>query len=261
MDELVARVEANADELVELLDLLVATKQLGADLAPELKTATAESRESLEELRLALEREETLVLLQTVGENVETLTELLELLDATKDLADDLVPEVKTVAADARKPLEELRVAFEGQEPLVLLQKLGENTDTFIELLDLLEATEGLVTELIPELKAAAAGSRSSFEQLRIVVAGFADARGDRELEPYEMGQNLGNMLSLAERLGDPKLINSVDAGLTAFTDERTSEPTGIRGLLGALRDDDVRQGLGTLVEFLRRMGKAQKQE
>ncbi|EFW92270.1 hypothetical protein ZOD2009_09435 [Haladaptatus paucihalophilus DX253] len=259
MDELVTRVEANADEFVELLDLLLATKRLGDDLAPELKTATAESRESLEQLRLALEREETLVLLQTVGENAETLTELLELLDATKSLADDLVPEVKTVATDAREPLEELRVAFEGQEPLVLLQKLGENTDTFIELLDILEATEGLVTDLTPELKAAAADSRSSFEQLRMVAAGFSDARGDRELEPYEMGQNLGNMLSLTERLGDPNLINSVDAGLSAFTDDRTTERTSVWGLLNALRDNDVQRGFGTLVEFLRRMGQAQK--
>jgi uncharacterized protein YjgD (DUF1641 family) len=261
MNELVARVEANADELVELLDLLLATKQLGDDLAPEIKAATAESRDSLEELRLALEREETLVLLQTVGKNAETLAELLELLDATKSLADDLAPEVKTVAADAREPLEELRVAFEGQEPLVLLQKVGENTDTFIELLDLMEATEGLVTDLTPELKAAAADSRSSFEQLRMVAAGFSDARGDRDLEPYEMGQNLGNMLSLAERLGDPKLITSVDAGLSAFTDEQSTSRTGIWGLLTALRDDDVRQGLGTLVEFLRRMGRAQKND
>lgn len=258
MDELVARVETNADELVELLDLLLATKSLADDLGPELKTATAESRESLEALRLALEREETLVLLQTVGENAETLTELLELLDATKSLADDLAPELKLVAAEAREPLEELRVAFEGQDTLVLLQKVGENTDTFVELLDLLEATEGLVTDLTPELKAAAADSRSSFEQLRMVAAGFSDARGSSEFEPYEMGQNLGNMLSLAGRLGDPQLVESVDAGLSAFTDESTQK-LGIRGLIAALRDDDVQQGVGTLVEVLRRMGRAQR--
>lgn len=261
MDELVTRVEANADELVELLDLLIATKQFGDDLAPEVKTATSESRESLEELRSSLENEETLVLLQAVGENAETLTELLELLDATKSLADDLAPEVKTVAADAREPLEELRVAFEGQDPLVLFQKLGENTDTFIELLDLLEATEGLVSDLTPELKAAAANSRGSLEQLRMVAAGFADARGDQEVNPYQMGQNLGNVLSLAERLGDPALTNSLDAGLSAFTDAQSVDQTGIRGLVTSFRDDDVRRGLGTLIEFLRRMGKSQKDD
>lgn len=258
MDELVARVEANAGDLAELLDLLIATKQLGGDMAPELKTATAESRESLEELRLALEREETLVLLQAIGENAETLTELLELLDATKSLADDLAPEVKLVATEAREPLEELRLAFEGQETLVLLQKIGENTETFIELLDLLEATEGLLTDLTPELKAAAAQSRSSFEQLRLVAAGFGDAHADADVDPYQIGQNLGNMLSLAERLGDPAVVNSLDAGLTAFTDETTSESVGVVGLAKAMRDDDVQRGLGQLVEMLRRIGQAQ---
>ena len=261
MEDLVDRVEENADELVELLDLLLATKRLGDDLTPELRSATTESRESLEELRLALEREETLVLLRAVGDNAETLTELLELLDATKSLADDLAPEVKTVTADARKPLEELRTAFEGQETLVLLRKLGGNTDTFIELLDLLEATEGLVTDLTPELKAAATESRSSIERLRMVTAGFADAREGRETDPYEMGQNLGNALSLAERLGDPALADSVDAGLTAFTDDRSVKPKGPWGLITAFRDDDVRRGLATLVEFLRRMGAAQQDD
>ena len=258
-DELVARVEANADELVELLDLLIATKRLGDDLAPELKTATTESRESLEELRLALERRETLVLLEAVGDNAETLTELLELLDATRSLADDLAPEVRTVVADARKPLEELRVAFEGQETLALLQRLGENTDTFVRLLDLLEATEGLMTDLTPELRAAATESRSSIERLRLVTTGLADARRESGMEPYELGQNLGNVLSLAERLGDPALVESVDAGLSAFTDDRSTEPAGIRGLIRSLRDDDVRRGLATLVECLRRMGAARK--
>lgn len=138
---------------------------------------------------------------------------------------------------------------------------IGENTDTFIELLDLLEATEGLVSDLLPEMKAAAAESRGSFEQLRMIAAGFADAHGDREIDPYQMGQNLGNMFSLAERLGDPALTNSLDAGLSAFTDDQPAKRTGIRGLINSFRDEDVRQGLGTLVEFLRRMGQSQNSD
>ncbi|MEM4781074.1 MAG: DUF1641 domain-containing protein [Halalkalicoccus sp.] len=259
VDELTERVEANADDLAELLDLLIVTKHLGEDLAPELKTATAESRESLEELRLALEREETLILVRKIGENAETFIELLDMLEATKSLADDLAPELKTAAAEARGPLEDVRLAFENQDTLLLLQKLGENTGTFIELLDLLEATEGLVSDLMPELKVAAGESRSSFEQLRLVAAGFESTRGDEEIDPYELGQNLGNMLWLGNRLGDPQLIEPVDAGLSAFTDEQQPPKMGLRGLIRALRDDDVRRAIGTLIEFLRRMGTAQR--
>lgn len=259
VNELTARVEANADDLAELLDLLIVTKHLGEDLAPELKCATADSRGSLEELRLALEREETLVLIQKVGENAETFIELFDMLEATKSLADDLAPELKTAAAEARGPLEEVRLAFENQETLLLFQKLGQNTETFIELLDLLEATEGLLSDLTPELKAATGESRSAFEQLRLVAAGFESTHNPEEIDPYELGQNLGNMLWLGNRLGDPAVTESIDAGLSAFTDESASRKIGPLGLINALRDENVRRALGTLVEFLRRMGVAQR--
>ena len=262
LDELVTRIEANSDELIELLDLLLATKYLGDDLTPELKAVATEERESIEELRATLEDQDTLLLAEKIGDNVDTFIELIDVLEATKDLADDLGPELKLVATDAREPLEELRVAFEGQDTLLLLQKIGENTDTFVELLDLMEATQELLEDLTPELKAAATESRGSFEQLRLVAAGFADSRSsETDIDPYKIGQHLGNMFWLTERLGNPQFIGSVDAGLTAFTDETASKKLGPLGMVRALRDDDVQRALGQLVEFLRRMGASQTQK
>lgn len=259
LDELVARIEAHENELVDLLELLVATKSLSEELQPELAETSVEYRETIDDLRATFEREETVALIRSVGENASDLVELLELLDATKDLAEDLAPELQQSALEAREPIDTVRVAFEDQEPLVLLQKLGENTNTFIELLDLLEATEELLTDLKPEMEDAALASRGSFDQLRLLGAGFTDGYSEHDTDPHQLGQNLARMLVLAERIGDPELVEAVDSGLSAFTDDQPAPKRGLWGTLKAFRDEDVQQGLGTLVEFLKRMGESRR--
>jgi uncharacterized protein YjgD (DUF1641 family) len=253
--ELIDTVEANADELRELVELVVVTKRLGEELTPEVRDAANEAREPMADLRLALEREETLRLVRTVGDNAEDLAELVELASATRGLAEELAPELREAATEARGPMAELRLALEREETLTLVRKLGENTDTFVELLDVLEATHGLVEEMVPELREAATESRDPIADLRLVVAGFVDAQEEADLEPYELGQSLGYALSLGATVGDPQVVETVDAGLGAFTEDEDPDRVGLFGLLRALRDDDVRAGLGQLVEAIRRMG------
>ena len=257
---LVGTVEANADELRELLELLVVTKRLGEDVTPEMQEAVADARKPLADLRLALEREETLELLEAVGHNAEDLAELVEFASATKELAEDLAPELREAATDAREPMAQLRIALEREETLVLVRKLGENTDTFIELLDVLDASHGLLEDLVPELREAATETRDPIADLRMAVAGFADARAEADLEPYELGQRLGHALSLGATVGDPRVVETVDAGLSAFTAEEPPKKLGLLGLLGALRDDDVRAGIGRLVEAIRQIGKGTRE-
>jgi uncharacterized protein YjgD (DUF1641 family) len=248
-------VEANADELRELVELVVVTKQLGEELTPEMREAATEAREPLADLRVALEREETVTLLETVGHNAEDLAELVEFASATKGLAEDIVPELREAATDAREPMAQLRVALEREETFVLVRKLGENADMFIELLDLLDASHDLLADIVPELRAAANETRDPIADLRMLIAGFTDVQEDAEFEPYELGQSLGRALSLGATVGDPRVVETVDAGLGAFTDDDPPEKLGLLGLLGALRDDDVKAGIGQLVEAIRRMG------
>ncbi|MFC7133787.1 MULTISPECIES: DUF1641 domain-containing protein [Salinibaculum] len=252
---LVASIEANADELRELVELVVVTKQLGDDLSPEAREAATDLREPLADVRLALEREETLELLEAVGHNADELAELVEVAAASKRLADDLAPQLQAAASDARHPMAELRLALEREETLVLLRKLGENTDTFIELLDLLDASHGLLQDLVPELRSAAADARSPIADLRLVLAGFVDAQEETDVDPYEMGQGLGRAMALGATVGNPDVVETVDAGLGAFRSDEDPEPLGLLGLLRAFRDDDVRAGLGQLVDVVRRIG------
>jgi len=252
--KLAATLNENADELQELLELLSVLQETAADLAPEMRTAVRENREPLREVRMAFEREETVVLLQQLGEHSENLTELLALLDATEELASDLAPELRFAVRENRDVLRRLRMAVERDDIVVLVERLGENADTLAEALDLLDATEGLVEDLVPELQDASGDLRPAIRQSRLVAAGLVDTTADHDIEPYQLGQNLGHMMWLAQRIGDPQVLKTLDAGLGAFAEEEPKE-MGLLGLLGALRNRNVRRGIGRIVDFLRRVG------
>lgn len=257
--ELARAIEENEAELAELLQLLTAAEELAADLTPELRETVRENREPIRELRMAFEREETLILLQKVGEESDTLVELLDILAASKDLSDDLVPELRVAIRENREVIERARLAVERDETLVLIEKLGDNVDTLAELLDLLDATYDLAMDLTPELRDVARDNRNVIRELRMAAAGFADAHDDADVDMYELGRNAGNMVALVETMGNPTFTDAVDATIDGFT--RDPEPVGPVGLVTALFDADVRRALGRLLAAARALGSASLEE
>jgi uncharacterized protein YjgD (DUF1641 family) len=282
VDDLAARVDAQADDLIALLDLLAVVRGLSEDLVPELRTAAAENREPLADLRTSLENEETRRLVERVGDNADSLADLLDLVVVAQDLSADLVPELRTVAAENRGEIARLRVAFEREETLVLLRQIGHNTDMFLDLLSTLEVASDALADVAPEDEAAAAAARedvrrlaSAFDRaesvdalvalgenmatvrgLLALVEGFGDAADRSTEEYYQLGTQLGQATDLAEQASDPRVVETLDAGASAFTDETTDRRVGLFGLVSALRNDDVQRTLGTLVEAAERVGR-----
>ncbi|MEF8915531.1 DUF1641 domain-containing protein [Natronomonas sp.] len=258
--EVARAIEENEEELAELLRLLATTEELAEDLAPELRETVRENREPIRELRLAFEREETVLLLRKVGEESETLVELLDVLSASKDLADDLAPELRVAVQENREVIERLRLALESEETLVLLERLGDNADTLAELLELLDATHDLAADLTPQLREVAQENRDVIRDFRMAAAGFAEAQENNDLEMYELGRNAGNMVGLVETLGDPKFTTALDATLEGLAEE-DPKPVGFFGLLRALFDADVRRALGRLMAAARGLGSVSFEE
>jgi len=281
VDELAARVDAQADDLIALLDLLAVVRGLSDDLVPELRTAAAENREPLADLRTALENEETRRLVERVGDNADSLADLLDLVVVVQDLSTELVPELRTVAAENRGEIAQLRMAFEREETLILLRRIGHNTDTFLDLLSTLEVATDALADVAPEDGAAAAAAREDVHRLATafdraesvdalvalgenmetvrgllaLVEGFGDAADRSTDEYYQLGTRLGQAADLAERAADPQIVETLDAGSSAFTDETADRRVGLFGLVSALRNDDVQRTLGTLIEAAERVG------
>ncbi|WP_179233288.1 DUF1641 domain-containing protein [Halorubrum ezzemoulense] len=285
MDELVARVDAQADDLIALLDLLAAVRGLSEDLVPELRTAAAENREPLADLRTSLENEETRRLVEQVGDNADSLADLLDLVVVAQDLSAELVPELRTVAAENRGEIAKLRVAFEREETLILLRQIGHNTDTFLDLLSTLEVASDALADVAPEDEAAGVAARedvrrlvSAFDRaesvdalvalgenmetvrgLLALVKGFGDAADRNTEEYYQLGTQLGQAADLVEQVSDPQTVETLDAGASAFTDKATDRRVGLLGMISALRNDNVQRTLGTIVEAAERVGQTQK--
>jgi len=258
--ELARAIEENEAELAELLRMLTAAEELAADLTPELRETVRENRGPIRELRMAFEREETLVLLQKVGEESDTLIELLDILAVSKELSDDLVPELQVAIRENREILERVRLALESEETIILLEKLGDNTETLAELFDLLDATHELAMDLTPELRDIARDNRNVIRDLRMAAAGFADAHDDADIDMYELGRNAGNMVALVETMGDPQFTNAIDASIEGLTQD-DPKPVGPIGLVKALFDADVRRALGRLLAAARALGSTSLEE
>ncbi|WP_435185828.1 DUF1641 domain-containing protein [Halobellus sp. EA9] len=279
-----ARVDAHAEDLIELLDLLSVVRGLSDDLVPELRTAVEENREPVADLRTALENEETMRLVEQVGDNADALADLLDLVVVAQDLSAELVPELRTVAAENRGEIAQLRMAFEREETLVLLRRLGDNTDTFLDLLSTLEVASGALADVAPEDAAAAEAAHTDLRRLATafdraesvdalvalgenidtvrgllaLVEGFGDATDRSTEEYYRLGTQLGQVADVAERASDPRVVERLDAGVSAFTDETADRQVGLFGLISALRNDDIQRTLGTFVEAAERAGRTQ---
>jgi len=285
IDDLAARVDAQAEDLIALLDLLTVVRGLSDDLVPELRTAVAANREPLAELRTSLENEETRRLVQQVGDNADSLADLLDLVVVAQDLSAELVPELRTVAAENRGEIEQLRLAFEREETLVLLRQIGHNTDTFRDLLSTLEVASDALADVAPEDEAAAVAAREDVRRLATafdraesvealvalgenmetvrgllaLVEGFGDAADRSTEEYYQLGTQLGEAADLAEQASDPQIVETLDAGVSAVTDKTTERRVGLLGLISALRNNDVQRTLGTLVEAAERVGQTRR--
>ncbi|XGI82679.1 BspA family leucine-rich repeat surface protein [Halorutilales archaeon Cl-col2-1] len=280
---LLKKLGENSDNVVEMLDMLDAAQEFSEDLTPEVKKVVYENREVIEDLRSSFEKEETLVLLQKLGENSDNVIEMLDMLDAGKDFAEDLAPEVKKVVYENREEIEKLRSAFEKEETLVLLQKLGENTDNVIEMLDMLDAAQAFAEDLTPEVKKVVYENREVIEDLREslekeetiellkklgentegvlmtmeLLDGLHDASQEIDAEMYEIGETLGQLFILLDTFKDPATVESFNNALQVFAEPEEKQKDYRLSVLGLLKlpfDKEVRQALGLFVEAARRM-------
>jgi len=135
---LLKKVGDNIPTFVELLNVMEAVKGLMTDAAPAIGKITKETHETVKELREKFERDETLTLLKKVGDNIPTFVELLNVMEAVKGLMIDVSPAIGKISKEVTPTINMLRESFEKDEALQLLQKTGENINTFNKLLDFL---------------------------------------------------------------------------------------------------------------------------
>ncbi|MFH1562883.1 MAG: DUF1641 domain-containing protein [Nitrospirota bacterium] len=134
--------EKMAAQIDELYDRFKTIENLIADLSPGFEKVSKETQITIREVREKFERDETLTLIKRVGDNIPTFVNLLDTTKAIKGLLEDLAEVPEKIAKETLPIVRDLRERFERDETLELIQKTGENINTFNKLLDFLYALD-----------------------------------------------------------------------------------------------------------------------
>jgi uncharacterized protein YjgD (DUF1641 family) len=71
------------------------------------------------------------------------------------------------------------------------------------------------------------------------------------------LGANLLPVIALMNRLTDPKVLALGTGAADGLASAAEAKPVGVFGAAGALRDPDVKKGMGVLMHLLKALGKA----
>ncbi|MDG5777571.1 DUF1641 domain-containing protein [Haloarculaceae archaeon H-GB2-1] len=188
-----------------------------------------------------------------VAENPEEVARFLERLGLVNDLLD--TAELATSAMDDRMVQEltgtatNLGAAADGMATEDLA-KLGESTGE--NAAELADAIEGMA-------KLQRSGTLDDLLALGDAVAlGTAAMDDEMVMKLTATGSKLGE---LADTAADDDVARSLEAMLEALGEASDEEPTavGAFGLLGAMRDPEVKQGMGFLVAVARALGRKRR--
>src|SRR3972149_5083279 len=260
-----SRMAAQIDEIYNRLSFV---DDLLTDLAPALEKISKETHETVKELREKFERDETLTLLKKVGDNIPTFVELLNVMEAVKGLMTDAAPALGKITKETHETVKELREKFERDETLTLLKKVGDNIPTFVELLNVMEAVKGLMTDVSPAIGKISKEVTPSINMLR------ESFEKDEALQLLQKtGENINTFNKLLDFLGsfdrsgtlDFTLVNASTKEieymlkgmlrcLSKAMQEIASKPPqpGIRNLLSAIRNTEVQKGILLMTIFAR---------
>ncbi|KJJ83561.1 protein containing DUF1641 [Candidatus Omnitrophus magneticus] len=137
--QLIKKVGDNIPVFIELLDLMKYFKGMIEDVAPAADKIPHEIGNTINELRLRYERDETLTLIKKVGDHIPTFIEMLDLMSAFKGMVEDVMPTTDKIVHELTPTINMLRETFEKDELLELLKRTGDNMGAFNKLLDFLE--------------------------------------------------------------------------------------------------------------------------
>ncbi len=251
--------EKMAQQIDEIYSRLNIIENLITDLMPGLEKIPKEINETMRELRVRFERDETLTLLKKVGDNIPTFIELLDIMRAMKGLVEDIAPAAEKIPKEINATVSELREKFERDETLTLLKKVGDNIPTFVELLDVMGAMKGLVEDVAPasekitkEIMPTVNMLRELFE--KDIVLSILQKTGDNLhvfnkllgfLTEFEKSGNLNFTLETIMTKETDNLMKGLERSAVVTMKQFEEQPfeAGIRKILKSIMNPEVQKG------------------
>lgn len=174
-----------------------------------------------------------------------------------QELKDDMTPLMKSAFQNMLKELGQVEHGFQLEDAFVLFKRFLRNMKNMAYLLDQMENMIELFHTMEPMLKSSVhtairylgtleqRGVFRTYEAMLEMRAKVSQRYGAQDFE--QMSDAFVEMIGLLKKLSAPETMALLEkaACLPAAMDLQKSEPLGVMGLFKALRDPDVREGLG----------------
>ncbi len=188
-----------------------------------------------------------------------------------KELKDDMVPLSNTAVQLVINELQEVEAGFELDDLFLLIKQTMRSTRDLIFALRQMSSIIEFVRDLEPLMKSAVPQIIAHLDDLerrgvfRIIKsmmdvrAKIASSYNAEDID--KIGDVMVALLGLAKKLSDPRAMEFLEkaAELPANIDLSNSKKVGLMGMITAGFDDEVKEGLGVLLELTKAMSTLKK--
>ena len=197
--------------------------------------------------------------LDHLGQEIATLTDSARSL---RELRDDLSPRVNETVKVLIEELAEIEADVQFEDLVSLLKNLMRNVrnltwsvEQLKNLIDFIRTVEPLLKSVVPQAilyldKLEQQGVFLVFASMMGVLEKIADTYTPEDIE--QIGNGLVPLVGVAKKLTTPEALNLLDkaADVPARVDLSQAKAVGPFGMLFALGNSEVKQGMGVVLEL-----------
>lgn len=185
-----------------------------------------------------------------------------------QELKDDLSPLMKSSFQHVLRELGQVDHGFELEDGFLMLKRFLRNMKNIAYMLDQMENAIELFHTMEPMLKSTVhntirflgtmeqRGVFRTYEAMLEVRAKVAAQYGPEDIE--QMSDSFVQMLGLLKKISTPESIEFLNklAEMPASMNLKDAEPLGFMGMLAAMRDPELREGLGVGLQMAKSLQK-----
>jgi len=192
----------------------------------------------------------------------EKITPIAESAASIKELRGELAPRVNEAVQALIVGLADVEADFQLEKLIYLCKKVMRNMDNFSFALDMLHSFIDMAVNAEPLLKSTVPQiisflddleQKHVFKMLSIVLDVIKNITNKYTPEEIEqISQGLGKLVDSLANLTDPKAVDMLEKAskIPAAISLEESKPAGPFSMLMAMNDQDIKQGLGVLLEL-----------
>ena len=208
------------------------------------------------------------LILEKLGQIEAELAAMREAREPMDDLVRDLNPIMKQALYVMIDEFKDVEDNFQLEDLMPLMKKFLTNVKNLTWALESLETIIDMWHTMEPMMKSALhntvrylgtmeqKGVFRTYEAMLEVRAKVAQHYGPDDIEA--MGDSFVALIGLLKKMSDPKMLELLEklTDLPSNMDLAAAKPVGMFGVVGALSDSEVQEGIGVAMQMVKALGK-----